>query len=66
MTERHRFTTHDEMLALERAARQARAHEFARLLRAAARGLKSLIAHGAAALARGKARRADAPARRAA
>jgi hypothetical protein len=63
MTGRHRFPTHDEMLALEQAARRARAHEFARLLRAAARRLKALIARGAAALARNKARRADAPAR---
>jgi hypothetical protein len=64
MTERFRFPTHDEVLAMEQAARRARALELSRLLCAAARRLKALIAHGAAALAR-KARRADAPARRA-
>lgn len=64
MTNRLRFPTHDEVFALEQAARRARAQELSRLLSVAARKLKALIAHGAAMLAR-KTRRADAPARRA-
>ena len=64
MTVHHRFPTHDEMLALERAARQARAQELSRLLCVAARKLKASIERGAAVLAR-NGRRAHAPARRA-
>ena len=62
MTERRRFPTPDEVLAIEKAARRARAEEVYRLLSAAARKLKALVVHGAAALAR-KPRRTPSPAR---
>ena len=63
MTERRRFPTPDEVLAIEKAARRARAKEIRRLTSIAARNLKMLIVRGAAALAR-KLRRTPSPARR--
>lgn len=62
MTELRRFPTPEEIHAIEQAARQARAEAIARMVFAAARGLKTLIVRGATALA-GKARRTAAPAR---
>lgn len=55
----NRFPTPEELLAIERAARRARAQAIARLLAAAWRQLKELIVRGAAALA-GEVRRANA------
>jgi len=54
-----RFPTPEEMRAIERAARRARAEAVARLLAAAGRQLKELIVRGATVLA-DKVRRADA------
>ena len=54
-----RFPTPEEMLAIERAAKRARAQAVARLWAAAWRQLKEPIVRGAAALA-GDVRRADA------
>ena len=63
MTELRRFPTPEEVLAIEQAARRARAKEIRRLTSIAVRKLKVLIVHGAAALAR-KPRRTPSPARR--
>ncbi len=51
MRESFRFPTPEEMRALERAARRARAEAVAGLLAAAGRQLKETVARGAAVLA---------------
>ncbi len=61
--EYRRYPTPHEVLAVEQAARRARAEEFRRLLTVAARKLKAPVAHAADALAR-RFRRAHAPVRR--
>jgi hypothetical protein len=62
MNERFRYPTPDEMLAIERAARLARARAVDALFSAAARGLGKLISSIAVALAE-KARRPRSAAR---
>ncbi len=61
MKECRRFPTPREVLAIEQAARRARAEELRRLFAVGARKLKALIARGATAFA-SKVRRTNAPA----
>jgi hypothetical protein len=62
MTERRHFPTAEDVLALERAARRARAQELHRLAIIAGSKLRALIGRGVAALARK--RRSLSPVRR--
>lgn len=52
MNERRHFPTAEDLLALERAARRARAQEIQRLAIVAGGRLRTLIVRGVAALAR--------------